>query len=125
MTIDISGVSYWGNPLTVAVGIQAIVVVISIVLIALGYKRDNENLLYPGVVLATVSVILGSILVFGVTGIGDYETRVFDFKYEALLTEYDEVVLNGSTFVANKDGAFIEGFLTEKSEGVFVVLEGK
>ena len=125
MTIDISGVSYWGDPVTIAATIQAAVVLISLILIVWGARVGNENLFYPGLIVGLTSMIFGSLLIYGVVGVGDYENRVLDFKTEALLTKYDDVVLTGSAFVANQNGLFIEGFLTEKSEGVFVVLEGK
>ena len=125
MTIDISGVSYWGNPVTIAAIIQVAVVLTSITLIAWGARIGNENLFYSGLMVGLTSMIFGSGMIYGVIGVEDYENRVFDFKTEALLTTYDDVVLTGRAFVANQNGVFIEGFLAEKSEGVFVVMEGK
>ena len=123
MDIDVSHVPYWTAPVIIGAVIWAAIIVLAVWMTKTGEESSGKR--EGGIGLLLVSLIIGSPLVFGAVGAGNWGESVRSSKVEQLEKKYDYVTLDRNLFNASLDGAYVQGFLADKGNGKFIALEGK
>jgi hypothetical protein len=128
--IDISYVEYWG-PLVIIVSSVFAVVAVALLTLAIiatvknwgGRYGETKSILW---FLFAGSLVIGSILAFGIFGGGAHKLNEEKAKISELKKlGYANIDFNEDVVTASKDGKYVKLYLEKQEDGRFLVLEAK